>query len=78
MATKVTQGNQILAGVLTTILNEIKNEFATRSNPYNKTNLNEVTFTTVGDNKNNEITITQINNALSALSSVANGVSIPT
>ena len=56
MANEVSQNSKILAGVLTSLLTEIKNEFKTRANPWNNTRLDKVTFSSINDTKNAEIT----------------------
>jgi hypothetical protein len=41
-AKAVTAGNKIVAGILTTLLNDIKAEFKRRDNPYNETGLGDI------------------------------------
>lgn len=70
LATKVTAGSTIVAGILSTLLQDIKTEFTRRDNPYNKTGLGSIGETlalSTSDSVGNKITATQFKDALDML-----------
>lgn len=69
-AKAVTAGNSIVAGILTTLLNDIKAEFKRRDNPYNNTGLGTIADSLAlskTDSVGSSITAAQFNSAVDTL-----------